>query len=123
MTMVTSIDLALFTMTIFSAALFGLSASGHFPAAVRAPDMRSTAGMAVLWLTALATIAACVMGVRFAWARLPLPATVISGGLAVLFAPLALQPLSDRFVDGRGALAVFATISGLFATIAWARMP
>ena len=122
MTLVTSIDLALFTTTILAAALYGLTASGHFPAAIRSPTMRSPTGIALLWLTALLTIAACALAARFAWVRLPLPAAVISGGLAMLFAPLALQSLSDRFVDGRCALVVFAAIAGALAATAWGRV-
>jgi hypothetical protein len=39
--------------------------------------------------------------------------------LAVLIAPLLLQPLPDSFVDGRHGLLAFAAASIVLAAIAW----
>ena len=67
-------------------------------------------------------VAAAGVAARFAWMRLPWPATVIGSVLALLFAPLVLQSLPDRFVDGRRALIVFAGAACALAAIGWRRM-
>lgn len=113
------IELGLFMALMLAVALYGLAVSGHFPWSERPPSSRSAAGAALTWLTLLVALAAAAVGVRFAWMRLPWPAAVIGGGLVILFAPLLLQPLPDRFVDGWGALIAFAAVAGALAFVGW----
>ena len=44
-------------------------------------------------------------------------AAIIGGGLSLLVAPLVLRWFPDRFVDGPGALLVFAGASTVFALL------
>ena len=122
MTQLPWIELGLFMALMLAVTLYGLAVSGHFPWSERPASSRSAAGAALIWLTLLVAVAAVAVGVRFAWTRLPWPAAIIGGGLAILFAPLLLQPLPDRFVDGRGALIVFAAAAGALAFAGW-RLP
>jgi hypothetical protein len=111
--------LAVFMLGVGSLALYGLAASGHFPAELRAPRTRRGGGAVVLWATiVLATLAAVAtlwLGARI----LPWYALVIGGGFMVLFAPLALQALPDRFVDGPGALLTFTTVAVGATVLLW----
>jgi hypothetical protein len=116
------LELGLFVATVLSVALYGLALSGHFPAEHRGQALRSTAGAILLWGTLAVSAAAALGALRFAWMRLPVPATVIGAGFAVLFAPLLLQPLPDRFVDGRTSLLVFSLAALVLAAVGWARM-
>jgi hypothetical protein len=122
MTTVQWLELGLFAATVLSVALYGLAMSGHFPAEHRAQALRSPAGAILLWGTLAVAVAAALGAVWLAWMRLPWPATVIGAGFAVLFAPLLLQPLPDRFVDGRTSLLVFSLAALVLAGIGWARM-
>lgn len=112
-------DLGLFMALMLAVTLYGLAVSGHFPWSQRPASSRSAAGAALTWLTLLVAVAAAAAAVRFAWMRLPWPAIVIAGGLVLLFAPLLLRPLPDWFVDGWGALIVFAAAAGALALVGW----
>lgn len=105
--------LATFAALLLSAALLALSASGHFP---RRDDRSGGPGALALWLSMAAGLAATAAGVAAAARHLPWQPAVIAGGLAVLAAPLVLQQLPDRFVDGRGALVTFGGGAVLLAT-------
>lgn len=113
------IDLAIFMALLLAVTLYGLAVSGHFPWSDRPASSRSVAGAALTWLTLVVAVAALGMAVRLAWVRLPWPAAVIGGGLVILFAPLILQLLPDRFVDGRAALITFAAAAGALAIAGW----
>jgi hypothetical protein len=104
---------ALFAALVLAAALQGLAASGHFPRAAKATGPGSVVVLGSLELT----VAGFAAGTFAALHVIPWYAVVIGGGLAVLVAPLVLQFFPDRFVDGRGALVVFAAASGVFAII------
>ena len=97
-------SLIAFAALLLVAALLVLSASGHFP---RRGDQSGDPGTPALWLSMLAGLGATAAGLAIAWRHLPWPPAVIAGGLAILAAPLVLQQLPDRFVDGRGALVGF----------------
>ncbi|MGN6569932.1 MAG: hypothetical protein ACTHLO_00780 [Pseudolabrys sp.] len=106
--------LIIFAALLLAAALLALSASGHFP---RHDDTRDDPGAIALYLSMLAGGAAAATGLIAAWRDLPWPPAVIAGGLAVLMAPLVLQNFPDRFVDGRGSLAVFGGGAVVLAAI------
>jgi hypothetical protein len=113
-------ELALFMVAIALLALYGLTVSGHFPAEVRAPALRSTTGAATLWTTLVAAGVAAIITIAAALRALPWSAIIIGGGAMLLFAPLLLRPLPDRFVNGYAALVGFAGGAVLAALILWA---
>lgn len=112
--------LAVFAATWLAIALYGLTAAGHFPREHRSARMCSALGTLVLWasmtIVALSAMVALVLASR----RLPWAAAVISGGVALLMAPLCLQALPDRFVDGRRGLLSFAVAAGALSAAALA---
>jgi hypothetical protein len=108
-----------FVAGVLMVALYGLTASGHFPAAGRSERLRGALGTLVLWGTLLATALAAAAMLIKSWWVLPWYITVIGGGAALLFAPLLLQPLPDRFVDGRRALIAFSAAAVLLAGLMW----
>lgn len=112
-------SLLMFMALVLSVSLFGLTASGHFPTQHRADALRSPFGAAVLWGTIAASAAAAIYAVAYAAGALPWHMAIIGGGAALLVAPLLLQPLSDRFVNGRSGLLTFAATSIVLAAVAW----
>src|SRR3974390_496043 len=86
--------LLLFSALLLALCLQGLAASGHFPYEHRSTALRRGLGRMLLF-GSIATAIICL---------------VVRGG-AILSAPLALQPLPDRFVDGASALIVFSGAS------------
>lgn len=107
MGMVEVTALMMFALLIMSAALCGLTASGHFPAEHRAETLRSPGGAAVLWGSMAAGVFTALVALFVAWIALPWTWAVIVGGGMLLLAPLVLQSFPDSFVDGRSALIVF----------------
>jgi hypothetical protein len=100
-------------------ALYGLSVSGHFPEEYRADALKGGWGAMLLWATMVVAASAGFAAFLYAWQALPWYASVIGGGAVLLFAPLALQPMPDSFVNGRGALIVFCFGAALFAALMW----
>ena len=115
------VALGLMMGTVLLASLYGLAASGHFPAEFRPVKLQQGWGALVLWATMVATGLACAAALALAWHALPWYATVIGGGAALLFAPLLLQPLPDSFVNGRRGLLVFCVGAVLLAGSMWVR--
>ncbi len=112
-------SLLLFSALILAAAMFVLTAAGHFPAEHRSPILRTPAGRALLW-TSIATVAlATATSVVAVWSRLPLYAMIITAGFAILVAPLCLQALTDDIVDGRLGLIALAAITSAVAALSW----
>jgi hypothetical protein len=113
-------QLVLFAAVVLLLALYGLTASGHFPTEFRGAAVKQGAGPVVLWgsmlLAALAAVAALIM----AWEHLPWHAAIIGGGAMLLFAPLLLRPFPDSFVNGLAGLLVFSV--GAAALAALSRM-
>lgn len=103
-------DLAVFMGLVLAFALFGLTASGHFPAEYRSAGLRSGFGAALLWLSIACAVVVLGAALLIAVERLPVYASVIGGGAMLLVAPLILQGFPDRFVDGRAGLVTFAGI-------------
>jgi hypothetical protein len=110
-------DLALFMAAVLLIALYGLSASGHFPAEHRATALKSGAGAAVFWGTLALASAAAPAVLASGLARLPWYAAVIGAGLMLLVAPLVLQRFPDRFVDGARSLLVFGGGAAVLAVL------
>ena len=111
------LPLALFTMLMLAVALHVLAASGHFPRETRLPRLATGAGLAVLWLSIVVTIASAAFGIAASWSIIPWYGAVIGGGIGILIAPLVLQLFPDRFVDGRRGLISFAGGAALLAAL------
>lgn len=107
--------LVAFALLVMSAALYGLTASGHFPSEHRAETLKSTSGAAILWGTMAAALGTATVGLLLAWWTLPWTWAVIIGGAVLLMAPLILQLFPDSFVDGRVGLLVFAGVGAMLA--------
>jgi hypothetical protein len=112
-------SLVLLMGTVLLAALYGLAASGHFPAEYRGEKLQRGSGAVVLWATMVAAALAGIAAVVLAWRALPWYAIVIGGGATLLFAPLLLQPLPDSFVNGRRGLIVFSAGAVVLAALMW----
>jgi hypothetical protein len=110
--------LALFVALTLSLALYGLTASGHFPAEHRGESLRGGLGSVILWGTMAMSGIAAVYGIAFAMRTLPWHLAVIGAGAALLVAPLLLQPLPDRFVDGRRGLLAFSALAIILMAVA-----
>jgi hypothetical protein len=102
---------------ILACTLYGLAASGHFPAQHRLLALKSGAGGAILYGTLAVTLAAAAAGIAAAWQALPGPALILGGGAMLLAAPLLLRLLPDWFVDGRAALVTFAAAAAACALL------
>jgi hypothetical protein len=113
------VALGLLMGSVLLAALYGLAASGHFPAEFRPKKLQRGWGALVLWGTMIATGLAGAVALVLAWRPLPWYATVIGGGAALLFAPLLLQSLPDSFVNGRRGLLVLCAGAVVLAALMW----
>jgi hypothetical protein len=111
-------ELAVFMALVLALSLYGLTVSGHFPAEHRAATLATPTGSLLLWSTLVLCAVLTVLAARFAWRHVPLYAAAIGGGAMLLLAPLLLQPLPDRFVNGRRGLLVFAGLAFGLALIA-----
>lgn len=111
------IPLGLFTAILFLVSIQGLAAGGHFPRSHRAPVFLSAGGAFILYGSTIIACMSLVAAVFVAWQLIPWYAAIICGGFAILAAPLGLQLFSDRFVDGRLSLLMFASAGGLLAIL------
>jgi hypothetical protein len=107
--------LGYFMAGVLAVALYGLTASGHFPVEARSERLKSRRGALVLWGTLAVTVLAALSMLLKSWWILPWYLQVIGGGAMLLFAPLLLQPLPDSFVNGRRGLLVFSAGAILLA--------
>jgi hypothetical protein len=112
-------ELVLFMLSVGFLALYGLAASGHFPAEFRAPEMRRGGGAAILWATIVLAALAAVTTLGVGAKVLPWYAIVIGGGMMLLFTPLALRVFPDRFVNGSAALLTLAAGAVGTTVIMW----
>ena len=113
------IGFAFFMAGVLAVALYGLTASGHFPAEARSAKFKGVMGALVLWGTLAVTVLAAAAMLLKSWWILPWYLQVIGGGAMLLFAPLLLQPLPDSFVNGRRGLLVFSGSAALLAGLMW----
>jgi hypothetical protein len=111
--------LLLFMGAVLCLALYGLAASGQFPADYRADNLKGADGAAILWGSMLAAVLAAVAALAGAWMRVPWSAAVIGGGAMLLFAPLLLRPFPDSFVNGRSGLLVLSVAALAIAAVMW----
>ena len=108
-----------FMAGVLAVALYGLTASGHFPAETRSAKFKGGWGALVLWGTLTTTVLAAASMLLKSWSILPWYLQVIGGGAMLLFAPLLLQPLPDSFVNGRRGLLAFGAAAVLLAGLMW----
>jgi len=111
--------LACFMAGVLAVALYGLTASGHFPVEARSERLKSGQGALVLWGTLAITVLAALSLLLKSWWILPWYLLVIGGGAMLLFAPMLLQPLPDSFVNGRRGLLMFSAGAALLAGVMW----
>jgi hypothetical protein len=111
--------LVLLMGTVLLVALYGLAASGHFPAEFRPEKLQRGWGALVLWGTMIATVLTGAVALVLGWRALPWYATVIGAGAALLFAPLLLQSLPDSFVNGRRGLLVLSAGAVVLVALMW----
>jgi hypothetical protein len=109
--------LGLFMAGVLAVALYGLTASGHFPADARSDKFRAGAGALVLWATLVATALAAASILIQSWWILPWYFSLLGGGTMLLFAPLLLQAFPDSFVDGRFGLLAFSVCAVVLAAL------
>ena len=76
-----------FMAGVLAVALYGLTASGHFPAEARSAKFKGGWGALVLWGTLTTTVLAAASMLLKSWSILPWYLQVIGGGAMLLFAP------------------------------------
>jgi hypothetical protein len=108
-----------FMAGVLAVALYGLTASGHFPAEARSAKFKGGCDALVLWGTLAVTALAAVAMLLKSWWILPWYLQVIGGGAMLLFAPLLLQSLPDSFVNGRRGLIAFSAVAVVLAGLMW----
>jgi hypothetical protein len=111
------IPLLLFALLVSAAALQGLAATGHFPLQRESKNSAVRPKRVILFTSIGAAVLGLIVGSVAALRLMPLPAAIIAGGLSLLFCPLLLRALPDRFVDGAGALIAFAAATLAAAVI------
>jgi hypothetical protein len=109
--------LGLFMVGVLAVALYGLTASGHFPAEARSDKFKARAGALVLWATLVVTALAATSMLIQSWWILQWYFSLLGGGAMLLFAPLLLQAFPDSFVDGRRGLLVFSVCAVVLAAL------
>lgn len=107
--------LAVLAATWLAATLCGMTAAGHFPREQRRATMKTSSGFLMLWGSLVCAGVSALVAAFLAFHRFPWTAVVIAGGLSLLIAPLCLQALPDKFVDGRRGLVSFAAAAGVLA--------
>jgi hypothetical protein len=110
--------LGVFMGLVMVSALYGLTASGHFPAGSRSAKLDTNSGRIVLWGTLAITIALAFTALALAWLKVPIAGAIIGGGAMLLFAPLVLRIFPDSFVDEPIALLTFAGLGLALALLA-----
>ena len=113
-------EFVLFSAAVLVVSAFVITVAGQFPREHRKPALASPAGAAILWLTIIATGAAGLAALAFAWAVLPWYAAVIGAGLMVLIAPYVLHPLPDWFINGRSSLVALSVLAVALVAGMWA---
>ena len=98
-------ELALFMIAVAMLALYGLTASGHFPIEYRTPKLRTGSGAIILRVTLVAAVLAALIVLS------------VAGGAVLLATPLMLRPFPDRFVNGPSGLVTFATGAAVAALV------
>jgi hypothetical protein len=111
------VPLLFLLLLIFAATLQGLAASGHFPLRNERPKAAFRPGRGTLFGSIGINFLAIVAGIIAALRLTSWSAAIIGGGFALLFAPLVLRVFPDRFVDGAGAMVVFAAAALLAAAV------
>jgi hypothetical protein len=113
------LELSLYIISVAFLALYGLTVSGHFPAELRAPQLKTGIGAAILWTTLAAACLAAIIVAGVAPTVLHWTEIIIGGGAMLLAAPLLLRLFPNRFVDGSGGLVALAAGAILVALMLW----
>ena len=106
-------ELVLFMLGVGFLALYGLAASGHFPAEFRAPEMRRGGGAAILWSTIVLTALAALTTLGVGAQALPWYALVIGGGVDAAVRTLGSAHISPTASSTVPALLTFAAVGRL----------
>jgi hypothetical protein len=114
-----SMTLTLFIVGVTLLALYGLTVSGHFPAAARRKELQTSIATVAIAGTLLTSAVATVIVMAIAVHALPWPLIIIGGGAALLVSPLLLRALPDAFVDGLAGLLTFAAAAIFTALSLW----
>lgn len=113
-----ALSTGLFTVSVFCTGLAGVELSGFFPAGSRPAVLRRVGGTALITLLALSSAGLACVALWAAVEALPWTVIVISGGLAVLLAPMGFELVSRTFWDSRrGVLVMFTVTGGLLVTL------
>jgi hypothetical protein len=112
-------QLLLFVGVILLLALYGLTASGHFPSEFRGENLKGPAGAVTLWGSMVLAVLAAGAALASGWQHLTWYAAVIGGGAVLLFAPLLLRPFPDTFVNGPLGLVIFSMGAAAVAGVLW----
>ncbi len=110
--------LALFSAQVLVFALFGLTVAGHFPAERRNPELRTPFGSLLIGVAMFIAAVATAKAIGLAASRLPVYASIIGCGAALLATPLALTRFPDWFINGRAGLVTFAGLTAALAFVA-----
>jgi hypothetical protein len=111
--------LALFVVGVTLLALYGLTVSGHFPAAARRKELQTSTATVAIIATLLTSGVATIIVMAISVNALPWTAIIIGGGAALLASPLLLRALPDEFVDGLAGLLTFAAAAIFTALLLW----
>lgn len=106
-----SLPVAAFIAAATIITLGAILLAGHFPVERLPQPLRSGSSRGLVWLNLLLLAGLLFVALAIAVQRMPWPAAVIGGGLAVLFAPLLFQVLPARWRDGRTGLLGQALLS------------
>src|SRR5260370_12654036 len=87
------VDLLLFMGLLLCVALYVLAASGHFPHEHRPASLKSASGTVILYGSMAGACASFLIGLATILNLVPWDASIICGGIAMLWAP----PKSRRF--------------------------
>ena len=104
-------EISVFMGLVLAISVFIVIAAGHFPARYRMEALRTATGLVILWGSIGILSLSSLVATHFAYALIPWYAAILAAGFMILIAPLLVQPLADRFVNGRSALLVLAFIA------------
>ncbi len=107
------IGTATFCLSVFLAAVGGLELSGFFPGEARPRELRGAVGNALIAVLGASCALLLAAGFWVGVNELPWTVLVISGGLALLLAPMGFELVPRRFWDSSAGVAAMALLTGV----------